>query len=329
MRKLNSKKKIISCVALVLIAVIVAIIVTTNIVRNGQVLSEGYLATANADSNVVANYIKKGVTIGGITGALEVLNTFDATAYAQDITYGKIAYARGERIVGTRGISENVSYVGYYADIEGDGTVDGVIFADLAIGGSGTWFSDWGVYEIPKETNLKSYYIINESYTDDFGTAKVIAPIDGTNGNDRFYVMALDDFDNKNHYWYYKAYGKLNNQVGNSVNDFGQGRTNTITMIDQWNNEALGKQNSNDIWGLIQDEVDKGWFVPSKSEWSAFRNPFGGESDGDFGLRSVTWTSSQSNKQSAYVAYVGGMSHSHVNGYDETYNHYLRLCTTF
>lgn len=29
-------------------------------------------------------------------------------------------------------ISKKESYVGYYADIDGDGTVDGVIFADLA-----------------------------------------------------------------------------------------------------------------------------------------------------------------------------------------------------
>ena len=36
-------------------------------------------------------------------------------------------------------VLENESYVGSYADINDDGTVDGVIFADLAVGGSGTW----------------------------------------------------------------------------------------------------------------------------------------------------------------------------------------------
>ena len=38
-------------------------------------------------------------------------------------------------------ISKTESYVGYYADIEGDGTVDGIIYADLAKGntGIGNW----------------------------------------------------------------------------------------------------------------------------------------------------------------------------------------------
>ena len=36
-------------------------------------------------------------------------------------------------------VLENESYVGSYADINDDGTVDGVIFADLAVGGSETW----------------------------------------------------------------------------------------------------------------------------------------------------------------------------------------------
>ena len=42
----------------------------------------------------------------------------------------------------------------YYADINEDGTVDGVIFADLAVGGSGEWGANgWGTYKIPKEEN--------------------------------------------------------------------------------------------------------------------------------------------------------------------------------
>ena len=34
-------------------------------------------------------------------------------------------------------IDTSTSYIGYYADIDGDGTVDGVIFADLAFSKSG------------------------------------------------------------------------------------------------------------------------------------------------------------------------------------------------
>ena len=36
-------------------------------------------------------------------------------------------------------IDETKSYNGYYADIDGDGTVDGVIYVDLAESVSGTW----------------------------------------------------------------------------------------------------------------------------------------------------------------------------------------------
>ena len=148
MKKLIKKQKLVGGIAILLVAVILAIVITTNIVsNNNQVASqEDYLATtANAGSSLVASYIKKGITIGGITGTLETLDTSDATAYAEDITYGKVAYARGERIVGTRIDADtelNLSEV-YYADINDDGTVDGVIFADLAVGGSGEWRNLW------------------------------------------------------------------------------------------------------------------------------------------------------------------------------------------
>ena len=85
----------------------------------------------------------------------------------------------------------------YYADINDDGTVDGVIFADLAgVEETGEWGNNGdGTYTIPKEDNFKSYYIKSENYTDDSfkKTGKVIAPIDGTSGNDRFYLMALEN----------------------------------------------------------------------------------------------------------------------------------------
>ena len=142
MKKLRGKQKLIGAIAIIIIAVILAIAITTNIVKRGQVANEGYAATANADSNLIANYIKKGITIGGVTGKLESLNTFDATARAEDIAEGKIAYARGERIVGTykaepdSSVDEDIEVSEdniYFADFESSGpiTVDGVIFADL------------------------------------------------------------------------------------------------------------------------------------------------------------------------------------------------------
>ena len=139
MKKLNSKQKLIGGIAIILVAVIIAIVITMSIVDNNQVANEGYAATtANADSEVIANYIKKGITIGGVTGKLESLNTFDATAKPEDIALGKTAYVKGEKITGTYiNLEEDLQISAdnvYYADLDSSGeiTVDGVIFADLA-----------------------------------------------------------------------------------------------------------------------------------------------------------------------------------------------------
>ena len=83
------------------------------------------------------------------------------------------------------------SGVGYYADVDENGTVDGIIFEDFKVGGSGTWGKADGKYTIPTVSETKNYYISKKSYADKFGTKDVLTPI-GT-GNDRFYVMALTD----------------------------------------------------------------------------------------------------------------------------------------
>ena len=203
MKKFSKKQKLIAFIAILLIAIILTIVITTNIAKNNIVANEDYaVTTANANSNLVAGYIKEGITIGGITGTLESLNTFDATARPEDITKGKTAYVKGEKITGTyiEPISNDDLQISadnvYYADINDDGTVDGVIFADLAVGGSGEYGTNgYGTYTIPKADNLKSYYIKSENYTDDSfkKSGKIIAPMKGTSGNDRFYVMALED----------------------------------------------------------------------------------------------------------------------------------------
>ena len=202
----------------------------------------------------------------------------------------------------------------------------------------------YGTYEIPKENNLKSYYIKNDNYTDDSfkKSGKVIAPMEGTTGNERFYVMALEDINSGTYYcWYDAAYGNLDSSynVSNTANDFAvagaepTGRINTERMIASWNAEEYGVQNDNstydDMWGVIQDEVDDGWFVPSKSEWSAFGSAFGitrSNYSSKYGLSLYYWSSSQRNTSFAYHANFrsGNISGSDVIGYD-----YVRLATTF
>ena len=90
-------------------------------------------------------------------------------------------------------------------------------------------------------------------------------------GNDRFYVMALTDFNpGTTYYWYYSLTGMPDVTSGS----FGKGRANTTTMIKKWNNSSYGTQNGgdsyDDMWGAIQTQANKGWFVPSLGEWYAF-----------------------------------------------------------
>ena len=162
----------------------------------------------------------------------------------------------------------------------------------------------YGTYTIPSETGLKQYYIKGE-YTDEhFGTGKVIAPMEETSGNERFYVIALEDINpGTGYYWYNNASGKLDSSynVSSTANDFASaraeptGRLNTERMIASWNASQYGEQNLNDMWGVIQDEVADGWFVPSKSEWASFGAVFNITSSNylsTYGLSDFYWSSS-------------------------------------
>ena len=104
MKKLSKRQKLISFISILLVAVLIAIVITTNIIKNNnQVESEGYLATtANAGSSLIANYVLNGITIGGITGKMDVLDTSDANATPEDILWGETAYVKGEKITGTK-----------------------------------------------------------------------------------------------------------------------------------------------------------------------------------------------------------------------------------
>ena len=161
--------------------------------------------------------------------------------------------------------------------------------------------------------------------------------MEGTSGNDRFYVMALEDINPGTLYcWYDAADGKLDSQysVGTSANDFAvagaepTGRINTERMIASWNSSQYGEQNSNDMWGLIQDEVSDGWFVPSKSEWAAFGAAFDITSStySTFGLSGNCWSSSQYGTSTVYVPdfHIGGISYDLVSD-----SYFVRLATTF
>ena len=232
----------------------------------------------------------------------------------------------------TAGISETNSYVGSYADVDGNGSVDGIIYADLAIGGSGQWTDGDGTYTIPKGSNFKKYTVSGSHTENGFGTKDVIKVSNGS-GNERFYVMALKDVDTSTHYWYYNAYGNMSDYASTTSGDFGTGEKNTQTMISKWKSSAYGSQNSNDMWGLsaVQNGTwngSSGWYVPSRGEWAAFGAAFNITSSNytSYGLSSSCWSSSQGNADDAWSAYFhsGYMSGRDVNG-----NTYVRLGTTF
>ena len=249
--------------------------------------------------------------------------------------YSKIKYADK--------ISKSTSYVGYYADIDGNKTVDGVIFADKAVGnqGSGKWNGSDDVYTIPKVTEgLKDYTISQESYTGNFGTKAVISPI-GT-GEERFYIMALTDIDGKTngtyYDWYHAASDKgISDWSTITSEEFGTGKTNTATMIAKWNAKAYGYQDTcsdhKDMWGQIQTKVKDGWFVPSRAEWAAFAGELGISEDssnekyyGNFGLGLCYWSSSLRTTNHAWYAgfNTGYMGINRINSF-----YYVRLGATF
>ena len=187
------------------------------------------------------------------------------------------------------------NYTGYYADVNDDGTVDGVIFIDLALGASGNWNpanNSWaashGVYSYSAVTSgLRSYKISTKvsSYPGKFGTKPVIAP-NGTSGSARFHVMALSDFD---------------------------------TSTYSWPNACLKKQTVESVkFGL-----------PSREEWSAFGGQLGitRTNYSTYGLGDWYWSSSNGDSNYAWSAHFN-------DGYidynsKENGRYYVRLCATF
>lgn len=219
------------------------------------------------------------------------------------------------------------SYVGYYADLDGNPETEpeGIIYADLAIGGEGQWGNTNGSYTIGTQTNLKDYYISQESYSGKFGTHPVLAPkkTNIAGKNDRFYVMALENVDGSPCCFY-----RNGNMTVETSTNFGTGKQNTATMMDRWNNAKYGSKDINDLWGFIKTQVQQGWFVPSRGEWGAFLNELGitRANYSSFGLSKLYWSSSQYNSSNAcHIRLTYG-----IMDYNDVYETYsVRLSTTF
>ena len=184
---------------------------------------------------------------------------------------------------------------GCYADVDDNGTVDGVIFVDLAKVASGQWGNSNGTYSYSAVTSgLRSYKISTKtsSYSGKFGTKPVIAR-NGTSGKDRFYVMALSDFDSSTHTWY-DACSKT--QTVGSVKF-------SLPSKEEWS--AFGGQFgiTNDNYDLTNDNYDS-----------------------TYGLSDWCWSSTENDSSNAWGALF---TFGFMNDDNKTFDGYVRLCATF
>lgn len=182
----------------------------------------------------------------------------------------------------------NISYIGYFADVDNDEEVDGVIFADLLVGTTST---EYTIDTIKDATTVKNYEVIQESYTVPNASGYASKPVLKATGDgvDRFYVMALEDFtyvetksDNTTEThtefcWYWRA--TYDDRFINAVGDilpqgFGKGYDNTQTMIAKYKDSEYGTHSQYylEIFdeNLIGDLFEAGWFIPSRYEWVSF-----------------------------------------------------------
>ena len=122
-KKINKKQKCIIFIAIITILVMLGLLIGVNIIRT-NILNSTYNSANNnsSSSNLLPEYIKEGITLGGVTGTLIDLDTSDATATEWDISYGKTAYVKGEKITGLFVPRDNLKigdYVEYIPDSAG------------------------------------------------------------------------------------------------------------------------------------------------------------------------------------------------------------------
>lgn len=117
MKKVNRKIFIL----IVMVVIIIGIIVGINI-KNIKIINSNYKASSNNSNNknLIPEYIREGITLAGVTGTLQVLDTSDATATEMEITYGKTAYVDGKKITGLFVARDSLKvgdYVNYMPDV--------------------------------------------------------------------------------------------------------------------------------------------------------------------------------------------------------------------
>lgn len=225
-------------------------------------------------------------------------------------------------------ISPTESQVGKYIDTNGDGIPEGIIFIDLVADKEKQLKYDNKMYKIPiikEKDNIKEYVTGGKFSHKLNGEQEMLMPI--FDGEDRFYIMALEDIDKHWCHWYANVSDMKDFAITTAM-DFGSGQKNTLNIIEKWNKEDYGAQDSFDIWNIIKKQVEDGWFVPSIDEWCAFTEQIGiTESNySSKGLSGWYWTSSQYNTTTAYLM---NLNYGCVSTINVDYSNYVRLAATF
>ena len=239
-----------------------------------------------------------------------------------------------------------------YADLDGDGTADGIIVADISkdstdtttYKGGNPWSHSDESFSYTKVTSGLGEYTENTyKYTNAYGNTVDGTLIKCTHNTEtpRYYVLSLANYDGNSHYWYKNASGKMSDYSTFTSEAFGKGKENTEKMIERMKNHANYKYDygepttgeNADIWNIIEDKVKEGWFVPSRAEWAAFASYLNtSETSYDtnyyanYGLDNAYKSSSQSYDGNAWVVDFESV---HMFGYQVFTKGILRLCTTF
>ena len=200
-------------------------------------------------------------------------------------------------------ISPTESQVGKYIDTNGDGIPEGIIFIDLVADKEKQLKYDNKMYKIPiikEKDNIKEYVTGGKFSHKLNGEQEMLMPI--FDGEDRFYIMALEDIDKHWCHWYANV-SDMKDFAITTVMDFGSGQKNTLNIIEKWNKEDYGAQDSFDIWNIIKKQVEDGWFVPSTIEWKVFRNQLNIKRTNYEGraLKVRYWSSSQFDYDGVYI----------------------------
>ena len=240
-----------------------------------------------------------------------------------------------------------------YADLDGDGTGDGIIVADISKDSTDTTTykgdnpckgNSWGYTTVT--SGLKEYSEnTSYKYTNADGSTVDGTLIKCTNntGTPRYYVLSLADYDADEHYWYKNASGKMSDSSKFTSEDFGKGKENTEKMIERMKNHSDKSRYSEDygeattgtnadVWNIIEDKVKEGWFVPSNTEWYTFASylnvSFGKATYNYYiyGLSNYYWSSSQKND---YYGFLMDFVYDDVSSYGVDSKSSLRLCATF